>query len=159
MANPLTRVAPAAPADATAHFASRLAFETDVVDTAHALEHHPESFALLDVRGAASYTYAHAAGALSAPTGDIEEGLLAGIGAPLLVVYCWGPGCNGAHNAAERIARLGFPVKEMIGGFEYWVREGFGVEGAGVGRGDGRYARDASGLVALPAGQPSGAVR
>jgi rhodanese-related sulfurtransferase len=42
-----------------------------------------------------------------------------------IVTYCWGPGCNGATRAALEFATLGYPVKEMIGGYEYWVREGF----------------------------------
>jgi rhodanese-related sulfurtransferase len=54
----------------------------------------------------------------------------AGESAPV-VVYCWGPGCNGAVKAAVNLARMGRPVKEMIGGFEYWVREGHPVEGSG----------------------------
>ena len=48
-----------------------------------------------------------------------------------VVVYCWGPGCNGATNAALQFALLGHPVKEMLGGFEYWVREGFAYDGPG----------------------------
>jgi hypothetical protein len=42
-----------------------------------------------------------------------------------VVTYCWGPGCNGATRAALAFARLGYSVKEMLGGYEYWVREGF----------------------------------
>ena len=34
----------------------------------------------------------------------------------LFVVYCAGPHCNGANKAALRLARLGLPVKMMIGG-------------------------------------------
>ena len=30
----------------------------------------------------------------------------------LLVVYCWGPGCNGATKAAVKLSALGFSVKE-----------------------------------------------
>jgi hypothetical protein len=45
-----------------------------------------------------------------------------------VVTYCWGPGCNGATRAALEFARLGYPVREMIGGFEYWVREGFAYD-------------------------------
>ena len=60
----------------------------------------------------------------------------------------WGPGCNAATNAAARLAALGRSVKEMLGGFEYWVREGHPVEGADAG--SGRYARDLSGLITLP---------
>jgi rhodanese-related sulfurtransferase len=48
-----------------------------------------------------------------------------------VVTYCWGPGCNGATRAALEFARLGYRVKEMIGGFEYWVREGLPVRTAG----------------------------
>jgi rhodanese-related sulfurtransferase len=47
------------------------------------------------------------------------------------VTYCWGPGCNGATKAALEFAKLGYPVKEMIGGFEYWAREGLPVETSG----------------------------
>ena len=46
-----------------------------------------------------------------------------------LVVYCWGPGCNAATKAGAKIADLGREVKEMLGGFEYYVREGYPVEG------------------------------
>jgi rhodanese-related sulfurtransferase len=44
-----------------------------------------------------------------------------------VVVYCWGPGCNGSTKAALAFARLGYGVREMIGGFEYWAREGLPV--------------------------------
>ena len=43
----------------------------------------------------------------------------------VFVVYCWGPQCNGANKAALRLARLGRPVKEMIGGVAGWTDEGF----------------------------------
>jgi rhodanese-related sulfurtransferase len=46
------------------------------------------------------------------------------------VVYCWGPACNAATKAAARLSALGFQVKEMIGGLEYWRHEGYAVEGA-----------------------------
>ena len=47
-----------------------------------------------------------------------------------MVTYCWGPGCNGATRAALALSTLGFRVREMIGGFEYWAREGLPVESA-----------------------------
>lgn len=62
-------------------------------------------------------------GALHLPAAVIEPGAR-------IVTYCWGPGCNGATKAALAYARRGFQVKEMIGGYEYWVREGFGTETA-----------------------------
>ena len=43
----------------------------------------------------------------------------------LFVVTCAGPHCNGADRAALRLARLGRPVKKMIGGVTGWLDEGF----------------------------------
>ena len=47
------------------------------------------------------------------------------------VVMCWGPACNGGAKAAHALAGAGRPVKELLGGFEYWAREGLPVESAG----------------------------
>jgi rhodanese-related sulfurtransferase len=47
-----------------------------------------------------------------------------------VVVYCWSPGCNAGAKGAVEFARLGYAVKEMIGGYEYWVREGLPTENA-----------------------------
>ena len=47
-----------------------------------------------------------------------------------VVVYCWSPGCNAGAKGAVEFARLGYSVKEMIGGYEYWVREGLPTENA-----------------------------
>jgi hypothetical protein len=46
----------------------------------------------------------------------------------------------------EIIVALGRDVKEMLGGFEYYVREGYPVEGADA----ARHNKDQSGLVTLP---------
>lgn len=57
-----------------------------------------------------------------------------------VVVYSWGPGCNGSTFAAVAFAALGYPVKEMIGGIEYWIRNGLPVEsasGVSTGKPDG----------------------
>ena len=39
-------------------------------------------------------------------------------------MYCWSPGCNAGAKGAVEFAKLGYSVREMIGGYEYWVREG-----------------------------------
>jgi rhodanese-related sulfurtransferase len=128
-ANPVTSVPAADPAAAAAHFAARLQFETDPDDVASALAAGGEpGFVILDARGAEAFAAAHLPGALNLPRPLRREDVDA-LPKGLIVVYCWGPGCNGATKAASRIAALGRPVKEMIGGFEYWVREGHPVEG------------------------------
>jgi rhodanese-related sulfurtransferase len=89
-----------------------------------------KGFVVLDVRSRQHYDERHVAGAASLPYRSIDEASTADLPRDgVVVVYCWGPGCNAATKAAVRFARLGFRVKEMIGGLEYWVREGHPVEG------------------------------
>jgi rhodanese-related sulfurtransferase len=121
---------------AAAHFRARLAFETDASDVAAALESGDPGFALVDSRGDAAWAQGRLPGAVHVPTVTIADAAprLLAPGTPV-VVYCWGPGCNGATKAALAFATLGHPVREMLGGFEYWAREGLPVEtDAGVAR-------------------------
>lgn len=127
------RVAAAAPADAAAHFARRLAYETDCsdvhADLAAGAATGTPGFVVVDARSAADYARGHVPGARSLPHATIGEHTAATLDRDALVVtYCWGPHCNGATQAAAKLAGLGFRVKEMIGGFDYWRREGYDVE-------------------------------
>lgn len=110
-----------------AHFASRLAFETDPSDVHSDIE-ESKQFVLVDVRGQSSWDQGRAQGAIHMHHSEIAD--RAPLEIPIdmpVVVYCWGPGCNGAHRGALNFALLGYQVKEMIGGFEYWAREGYPV--------------------------------
>jgi rhodanese-related sulfurtransferase len=120
-----------APADAAAHFARRLAVETDVSDVAAALDSGVPGFVLLDSRSAEAWDQGHVPGAFHLPGREIAGRAAEELDRSVPVVtYCWGPGCNGATRAALALALLGFRVREMIGGFEYWAREGLPVETA-----------------------------
>ena len=119
---------PAAPSEvALAHFEAMLALETDCWDVHEGMASgHPADFVLLDVRSPDRFAEGHVPGAVSLPHGRIVERNLADHPADtLFVVYCAGPHCNGADKAAVRLARLGRPVKKMIGGIEGWIDEGF----------------------------------
>lgn len=118
---------PAAPAEqARAHFESLLAFETDCWDVHESMENDAADFVLLDVRSPELYAEGHVPGAINLPHGRIVDRNLTRWGTDVLfVVYCAGPHCNGADKAAVRLARLGRPVKKMIGGIEGWKDEGF----------------------------------
>jgi rhodanese-related sulfurtransferase len=108
------------------HFARRLEVETDVADVAAAMEAGEADFVLLDARSRASYDAGHLPGAVH--LSEISAETVAELPGGLVVTYCWGPACNGACKAALRLAQLGRPVREMLGGFEYWAREGHPVE-------------------------------
>ncbi|MEW2395552.1 rhodanese-like domain-containing protein [Streptomyces sp. NPDC046862] len=128
--NPVLRVAPAGPAAAAVYFRASLAFHADVSDVAAALAADGDpGFVVLDSRSTDAWDQGHVPGAVHLPTALIAEQAeqLLDRAVPV-VTYCWGPGCNGATRAALALAELGFQVKEMLGGFEYWVREGFEYE-------------------------------
>ena len=121
----------ALPADALAHFSHRLAFETDCSDVNHALQNGEQDFVLLDVRSATAFARGHVPGALNLPTREIDARRMAQFpSGTLFVVYCAGPHCNGVHRAAAKLAALGLPVKEMIGGVTGWLDEGLALTGA-----------------------------
>jgi rhodanese-related sulfurtransferase len=72
-----------------------------------------------------AYERRHVPGALHLPHPEISEGRIAKwVPDTLFVVYCAGPHCNGADQAALKLARLGRPVKVMIGGIAGWADEG-----------------------------------
>jgi rhodanese-related sulfurtransferase len=124
--SPVLAVAPAEPDVAVAFFAARLACLTDVADVAAALASGAPGFVLLDTRSVAAWELGRIPGARHLPTADVPYADL-DPDVPV-VTYCWGPGCDGATRAALALARRGLRVKEMQGGFEYWVREGFPVQ-------------------------------
>ncbi len=45
------------------------------------------------------------------------------------ITYCDGIGCNGSTNGALKLAKLGFKVKELLGGLDWWKRDGYATEG------------------------------
>lgn len=140
----ISHLAPAT--TAAAHFAARLSFETDPEDVAGALAAGGDpGFVVLDARGPAAFAAGHIPGAVNLPRPFSARDLDA-LGERMVVTYCWGPGCNGATRAAAELAALGRQVKEMIGGFEYWVRAGHPVDGHDARLGE---AADQLGVVKL----------
>jgi rhodanese-related sulfurtransferase len=110
---------------AVQHFAASFAFETDCADVQQALTQAAD-FVLFDVRGPQSFASGHVPGAVHLPHAQITAARLEHYPAgTLFVVYCAGPHCNGAQRAALRLARLGRPVKVMLGGMSGWREENF----------------------------------
>lgn len=132
------------PRQAAAFFAARLGFQTDVSDVRAGLASAAPGFALVDSRSRVAWAQGHIPGAVHLPTAEIAA-RAAGLLDPAVpvVTYCWGPGCNGATRAALALALAGYQVREMIGGIEYWIREGFPVRTA-----DGDQVRTADPLTA-----------
>ena len=126
MRSNVTEIPAASSAEALLHFSRRLTFETDCWDVHDAVSSGKQDFVLLDVRSPEMFARGHVPGAINLPhrkiTGRKAAEWPAGT---TFVVYCAGPHCNGANKGAIRLAELGRPVKEMIGGIAGWRDEGF----------------------------------
>ncbi|HRF97303.1 MAG TPA: rhodanese-like domain-containing protein [Aggregatilineales bacterium] len=121
---------PATSDEALDFFSRKLRHETDPSDVYHDIQTGNADFVLVDVRSSDSYRRSHIPWAVSIPANEITAQRMAEYpDDTIFVVYCWGPGCNGATKAAVKLSTLGRAVKEMIGGIEYWEdRERYPVE-------------------------------
>jgi rhodanese-related sulfurtransferase len=122
----VTDFPPVSSETAANHFLNRLSVETDCADVAAALQAGEPDFVLLHVVGSKqTYAKQHVPGALHLPHREMTaDRMSAWPQATLFVAYCAGPHCNGADRAALKLARLGRPVKIMIGGITGWADEG-----------------------------------
>jgi rhodanese-related sulfurtransferase len=133
MTSAVSAVPAAASDQALAHFAASFAYETDCADVHGAMAAGQQDFVLLDTRSPELYAQGHVPNALNLPQGKIVDIKLREYPMDtLFVVYCAGPHCNGAQRGAERLARLGRPVKLMIGGITGWLDEGFTLATGGA---------------------------
>ncbi|MDJ0880311.1 MAG: rhodanese-like domain-containing protein [Gammaproteobacteria bacterium] len=129
MSSAVSRPPAATSEQALEHFSSLLQFETDCWDVHHAISNDRQDFILLDVRSHEAFQVGHIETAMSLPHAKINEASLEAYPQKtLFVVYCAGPHCNATEKAAIRLAKLGRPVKKMIGGVTGWLDEGFDLK-------------------------------
>ena len=120
----------AEPDEALIHFTSKLNFETDAWDVKTDMERGRSDFIVIDTRSKEAFDERHVAGAIHLPYRSMNAQTTAHLPKDkVMVTYCWHPGCNASTKGALKLAVLGFRVKELVGGLEYWIKEGGRVEG------------------------------
>lgn len=110
-------------------YQAKLNFETDPWDL-HEILSAAGDVVVIDARSPQAYADEHIPGAINIPhrdmsgetTSELDKG-------KLHVTYCDGIGCNASTKGALKMAMLGFTVKELIGGLEWWKRDGFETAG------------------------------
>ena len=119
---------------AVQYFTDRLNFETNTFGVQNIVDGKVSNRTIIDVRSAKAYAEGHIPGAINIPAEKYDDFDGSQIEFPGLskdkinVLYCYVPGCNLAQKAAKKFASLGYPVKEMMGGFKAWKDEGRSVE-------------------------------
>lgn len=114
--------------DQLLHYRRKLEFEIDSWDLKVARE-AGEPITVIDARSRQAFTRQHIPGAISLPHRDMTAETTAAIDRKTLVVtYCDGIGCNASTKGALKMAELGFHTKELIGGLDWWKRDGHPTE-------------------------------
>lgn len=108
---------------ALAHFESRLEWEIDAAD----LHSDRDAYIIIDARTPEVFATGHVPGAVNLPHRTITAETAQFPKDAVLVTYCDGIGCNASTKAAVKLSRLGYRVKEMIGGIDWWRRDGLPV--------------------------------
>ncbi|MFD1602013.1 rhodanese-like domain-containing protein [Flavobacterium artemisiae] len=111
------------------HYENKLAFEMDPSDLFDALNNGDKVIAL-DARKAFGFEAEHIPNAINIPHREMTVETTKHLDRDILyVTYCDGIGCNASTKGALNMAKLGFKVKELIGGIEWWKFDGYATEG------------------------------
>ena len=107
----------------------KLRYEMDPSDLFEALS-QGEKVVPLDARQAFGYEAEHIPQAINIPHREMTlESTQHLDKAFTYVCYCDGIGCNASTRGALKLTELGFTVKELMGGIEWWKFDGYATEG------------------------------
>ena len=106
----------------------KLRFHTDSWDLSVDLKSGRSEIVVIDARSRDAYAGGHIPGSVSFPHRAMNAENTAGLDrSKVYVVYCDGIGCNASTKGAYKLARLGFRAKELLGGLDWWRRDGHPV--------------------------------
>lgn len=110
-------------------YENKLAYEMDPSDLYEAFEAGKE-YVALDARQSFGYEKEHIPTAINIPHREMNEDTTKHLDkSKIYVCYCDGIGCNASTKGALKMSRLGFNVKELMGGIEWWKFDGYATEG------------------------------
>ena len=112
-----------------AFYQAKLAYETDSWDLSEALR-SGENIVVVDTRAPETFKVEHIPSAINIPHGTISIETIRDLNkSTTYITYCDGIGCNASTKGALNLAKLGFNVKELVGGLDWWKRDGYPTEG------------------------------
>ncbi len=117
--------------DQLKHYTDKLAHEIDSWDLKVSLE-SGENIVVIDARSGEAFAKEHIPDAMNIPHRTMTPETTRRIRKDALVVtYCDGIGCNASTKGALNMLKLGFRVKELIGGLDWWKRDGHATQPGG----------------------------
>ncbi len=116
--------------DQTDFYEAKLTFETDAWDLPEDLK-KGLPLVVVDARAHTAYEKEHIPSAINFPHRTMDGESTKHLDkSKTYVTYCDGIGCNASTKAALKLAKLGFTVKELLGGLDWWKRDGYEIAGS-----------------------------
>jgi len=109
-------------------FEEKLKYEIDPYSVRHIVDEEDDKYVIVDVRDNDSYKKGHVPTAINVPSHEIDENLKKLPKNKILILYCYHVVCFAAPKAALKLAKKGYKVMEMVGGFDEWQKHGHTVE-------------------------------
>ncbi len=110
-------------------YRAKLAYETDSWDLSASLNSGADII-VIDARSPAAFEIEHIPGAINIPHRTMNPDTTAHLDKETLyITYCDGIGCNASTKGALKMTELGFRVKELLGGIDWWCRDGYETHG------------------------------
>ncbi len=113
----------------TDFYQAKLDYEIDSWDLQEALS-RSDNIVVVDTRSIEAYDREHIPGAISIPHKTMDKQTTSHLDpSKTYITYCDGIGCNASTKGALKMTQLGFRVKELLGGLDWWVRDGYETHG------------------------------
>ncbi|WP_428739078.1 rhodanese-like domain-containing protein [Sulfurimonas sp.] len=110
-------------------YEAKLMYEIDSWDLNEGLKKN-ENIVVIDTRSNEAYNLEHIPSAINIPHRTMNEENIKQLNKnTLYITYCDGIGCNASTKGALNLTKLGFNVKELLGGLDWWKRDGYSTDG------------------------------
>ena len=112
------------------HYANKLKYELDSSDLFQQVN-DGEKIIIIDARKEEAYTKSHIPNVINLYHNDMTSKSTKEYNKSYTyVTYCDGIGCNASTKGALKMLELGFIVKELLGGLDWWIRDGYETKGS-----------------------------
>ena len=111
------------------YYEAKLKYEIDSWDLNECLNKNDEII-VIDTRSGQTFAQEHIPTSINIPHREMNiESTKKLDKNKLYITYCDGIGCNASTKGALNMTKLGFKVKELLGGIDWWKRDGHETHG------------------------------
>ncbi len=118
------------------YYLDKLKYEIDSSDLYNSLSEN-QKVIVIDARSKEVFLNEHIPNAINIPHKTMNEESTSFLEKDYLyITYCDGIGCNASTKAALNMTKLGFNVKELLGGLDWWKRDAYATSGYNASKGN-----------------------